>query len=118
MVKKVTHGINGVLRTLLEDPVTLSSEKSKRGDAECHSAHHRNQHNNSRSERHLDRSLTRARLGRPPTTESQGSMRQKVTFRIRPDLIDAYRDQSWEARGSLSRLVEKAMSEYRRQFRD
>lgn len=60
-----------------------------------------------------------ARLGRPFGTRANANRpREKVTVQIATSLIAEYRDQSWEARCSLSRLVEKALSEYRRQFRD
>ena len=98
------QGVNGVLQTLLTEPVKSANEReSPRKRIKTVSS---------------DRPATKARLGRPPQSSASSTARQKVTVRIRPDLIDAYRDQSWEARCSLSRLVEKAMSEYRRQFGD
>jgi uncharacterized protein (DUF4415 family) len=103
------QGVHGVLQTLLTEPVESGSEDAK---------------NRQRSSRKKakpatsSRPATKARLGRPPQSSASSTGRQKVTVRIRPDLIDAYRDQSWDARCSLSRLVEKAMSEYLRQSRD
>ena len=103
------QGVNGVLQTLLTEPVASGSEDAN------------NRQRSSRKKAKTAASCrpeTKARLGRPPQSSASSMARQKVTVRIRPDLIDAYRDQSWEARCSLSRLVEKAMSEYRRQFGD
>ena len=61
----------------------------------------------------------RARLGRPPGRSDNGhSPKEKATFRISSDLIAEYRDRSWEARCSLSGLVEEAMTAYRRRFRE
>jgi hypothetical protein len=55
----------------------------------------------------------RARLGRPPDNRS-GTMvpKQKVTLRVPSDLIDQYRDWSWEARCQLGELVERALFSY------
>lgn len=98
------QGVNGVLQTLLTEPGKCAKEREpfrkRRKSASSGSP------------------PKKARLGRPPQTLASDTDRQKVTVRIQPDLIDAYRDQSWEARCSLSHLVERAMSEYRRQFRD
>ncbi len=58
-----------------------------------------------------------ARLGRPPGTSGDArSPKEKATLRISSSLIAEYRDRSWEARCSLSGLVERAMIEYRQRF--
>ena len=60
-----------------------------------------------------------ARLGRPPGKSGDGhSPKEKATLRISSNLIAEYRDRSWEARCSLSGLVERAMVEYRQRFRE
>ncbi len=103
------QGVHGVLQTLLTKPVESGAKTS----------HNRQGSSRKKTKPAVScRPATKARLGRPPQSSASSMARQKVTVRIRPDLIDAYRDQSWEARCSLSRLVEKAMSEYRRQFGD
>ena len=57
-----------------------------------------------------------ARRGRPLSPRGcQGGRKEKVTFRISCELATSYRDWSWEARCSLSALVEKALREYHRQ---
>ena len=57
-----------------------------------------------------------ARRGRPLGPHGcQGGPKEKITFRISYELATAYRDWSWEARCSLSTLVEKALREYHRQ---
>jgi len=58
-----------------------------------------------------------ARLGRPPgKSGNTRSPKEKATLRISSTLIAEYRDRSWEARCSLSGLVERAMIEYRQRF--
>ena len=56
---------------------------------------------------------TGARRGRPmgPHRRESGP-KEKVTFRISSELATKYRNWSWEARCSLSTLVEKALREY------
>ena len=59
----------------------------------------------------------RARLGRPLGRHAEPqAAREKITVRIPSNLVAEYRDWSWDARSSLSGLVEKAMVEYRRRF--
>ena len=58
------------------------------------------------------RSPTKARVGRPPQSSVAAEARQKVTVRLRPELIEGYRDWSWDARTSLSSLVEEALADY------
>ena len=41
-----------------------------------------------------------------------GRSKQKVTLRVPSELIDEYRDWSWEARCQLSELVEQALLTY------
>ena len=59
-----------------------------------------------------DRPATKARVGRPPQSSVAAEARQKVTVRLRPELIEGYRDWSWDARTSLSSLVEAALADY------
>lgn len=57
----------------------------------------------------------KSRLGRPPACHNRlDAPREKVTLRIRSDLIAEYRDWSWEARCQLSELVERSLLCYRR----
>ena len=58
-----------------------------------------------------------ARRGRPVGKRTSASPREKVTLRISRNLVADYRDWSWDARCNLSRLVEKALAEYRNQHR-
>lgn len=50
-------------------------------------------------------------LGRPCDVRRP---KEKVTLRISSELATEYRDWSWEARCSLSALVEKALADYSR----
>ena len=55
----------------------------------------------------------RARRGRPPgKSELSRPAKEKVTVWIKKDLIDQYRDWSWEVRSQLSQLVERALTDY------
>ncbi len=90
------QGIEGVLQSLLAPPRVQPSHIEDQSK-------HENPHG--------------ARLGRPPRKSSDArSTKEKVTLRIPGSLIAEYRDRSWEARCSLSGLVEKAMVEYRHRF--
>jgi len=113
MVRERVRGIDGVLQTLLEKPIS-AAEKSqgdfgntRRLDVECKATAV------STEEQASTRLPVQARRGRPPASSENGSAKQKVTVRIRSELIQSYRDWSWEARSSLSRLVERALIEYR-----
>lgn len=55
----------------------------------------------------------RARIGRPPgkTTTGEG---HKVSLWLNKDLIDEYRDRSWDEHCQLSSLVEKALIHYKK----
>jgi hypothetical protein len=59
-----------------------------------------------------------ARLGQPPLSERQTTRpKQKVTLRVPSDLIEEYRDWSWEARCQLSELVSQALTIYHKSHR-
>ena len=97
------QGVNGVLQTLLTPPVESGAKTS----------HTRQDSSRKTTKPAVScRPATKARLGRPPQSSTDGPSRQKVTVRIRPDLIEGYRDWSWDARTSLSHLVEAALTDY------
>ena len=99
MTGKHIQGIDGVLGNLIS---ATSQETGRRPNA-------------ARQPRHDN--PQGARLGRPPGTPGNArSTKEKATLRISSSLIAEYRDRSWEARCSLSGLVERAMIEYRRRF--
>jgi hypothetical protein len=59
-----------------------------------------------------------ARRGRPPGQKTgEGAEKEKITLRISKALADEYRDWSWEERCQLGELVERAMSQYRKNRR-
>jgi uncharacterized protein (DUF4415 family) len=54
-----------------------------------------------------------ARAGRPPGKSSPKTQRKaKLTVRIDADLVEKYRDWSWDARCNLGELVGRAMRLY------
>ena len=56
-----------------------------------------------------------ARLGRPPGPRTgEGAPKEKATLRLDKQLMDEYRDWSWEERCQLGELVERALVEYRK----
>lgn len=56
-----------------------------------------------------------ARRGRPPGQKpGEAADKEKVTLRLNKELMDDYRDWSWEERCQLGELVEKAMLQYRK----
>ncbi len=92
------QGVNGVLQTLLTEPAKSANEReSPRKKIKTVSS---------------GRPATKARVGRPPQSSVTAEAREKVTVRLRPELIEGYRDWSWDARTSLSSLVEEALTDY------
>ena len=58
-----------------------------------------------------------ARRGRPPGRGTgEGSVKEKATFCVNKDLMDRYRDRSWDERCQVGELVEKAMLLLERQW--
>ena len=54
-----------------------------------------------------------ARAGRPPGKQLRNAQRrEKLTVRIDADLLEKYRDWSWDARCNLGELVGRAMRLY------
>ena len=100
------QGVNGVLQTLLSDkpePGMPQPEKSEKDRKTCRT---------NQMPAPSNRLTTKARLGRPPQSSVAAEARQKVTVRLQPELIEGYRDWSWDARTSLSSLVEEALADY------
>lgn len=59
---------------------------------------------------------TYARRGRPPGKKAGDSgEKEKVTLRLSKELVEEYRDWSWDERCQFGELVERAMSQYRKQ---
>jgi uncharacterized protein (DUF4415 family) len=55
-----------------------------------------------------------ARRGRPPGKKTgDGQDKEKVTLRLNKELMDEYRDWSWEERCQVGELVERALAQYR-----
>jgi len=99
MTSKRLEGIDGVLGNL----ISVTPQETGRRPNVARQPKHENPQ--------------RARLGRPPGKSGDARpAKEKATFRISGSLIAEYRDRSWEARCSLSGLVEKAMLEYRQRF--
>jgi hypothetical protein len=113
MVGPMVQGIDGVLRTLLAEPSTSSTHVRANAGSVGKSSRSNEQHATPHDDRQPTRPPTKARLGRPPVSSTETSARRKVTVRIRPELIDDYRNWSWDARSSLSHLVEQALIDYR-----
>jgi len=69
----------------------------------------------SEAARHGPRKGNHARPGRPPGKASAKSQpRLKLTVRIDADLVEEYRDWSWDARCNLGELVGVAMRRHLR----
>jgi hypothetical protein len=57
-----------------------------------------------------------ARRGRPPGKKTgDAAEKEKVTLRLNKELMDDYREWSWDERCQLGELVERALSQYRKQ---
>jgi hypothetical protein len=58
----------------------------------------------------------RARVGRPPGVPNGArTYKLKTTVYVNADILDYYRDWSWEARCNLGELVERALVAYKAQ---
>ena len=114
MTDKRLQGIDGVLGNLISARYQATDRRLNVAQEDHRSskpllAELQPKHVNSQS----------ARLGRPPGKPGDGrSPKEKATVRISSSLIAEYRDRSWEARCSLSGLVERAMIEYQRRFHE
>ena len=94
--KKSIAGIGGVIGGLISEPRLAADDLQ-------------------RSQREVTASPARphARTGRPPgRAASTSAQREKLTVRIDADLLEQYRDWSWEARCNLGELVSQAMRQY------
>ena len=113
MTGKLLQGIDGILDNL----ISASSRETERPPNVAQEDHRASKPTlAARQPRHDP--PQGARLGRPPGKSGDGrSPKEKATLRISSSLIAEYRDRSWEARCSLSGLVERAMIEYRQRFR-
>jgi uncharacterized protein (DUF4415 family) len=61
---------------------------------------------------------TKARLGRPPGKRTRTSgHKEKATLRLDAELMNDYREWSWELRCQLGELIERALADYRRRHR-
>lgn len=116
MTGKPIHGIEGVLANL----ISTASEKPLQAARITQTA--RKPFNSKPAaepsgNNHSD-DVQGARRGRPPGRHDRfQSAKDKVTLRISSNLATEYRDWSWEARCSLSGLVERALVDYCRNRR-
>ncbi len=116
MSGKSIHGIDGVLDGLIstasKKPMragTITRPAKKPFKRESSAEQPRNNHSDN---------VQGARRGRPlGRHDGLRSPKDKVTLRISSNLATEYRDWSWEARCSLSSLVERALVDYRRNRR-
>jgi hypothetical protein len=124
MNSKRLAGIDDVLSHLISTPTEGPSKHSKStyGEGESVPSKPSNpKRKDARTEKtpkkthEIDNSqhIQKARLGRPPAAKNAPhAPKEKLTVRIPRELAAEYRDWSWEARCSLSSLVERAMLEY------
>ncbi len=109
MTRQPLPGIDGVLSNLLS---------TGRAHSESIASNEPTPADHPRASATAESGLSRttgARRGRPlgPHCREAGP-KEKVTFRISCELATEYRNWSWEARCSLSTLVERALGEYYR----
>ena len=110
MTRQRLPGIDGILDSLLSTDHASAGPDHNNGSA---SPEHPRL--SQPAESHSARRKS-ARRGRPlGPHRCQGGPKEKVTFRISCELAATYRNWSWEARCSLSTLVEKALREYHHQ---
>lgn len=113
MTGKPIHGIHGVLAGLISTASETPSGTTEIGRPPREPF--RSKPVAEPSENNHSDDVQGARRGRPPGRHDRSlSAKDKVTFRISSNLATEYRDWSWEARCSLSGLVERALIDYRR----
>ena len=108
----MVSGIDGVLQALLAEPATSTGRCEELAVETGRLKRKPQTRTHQRKGSQLDEIHAEARRGRPPASSASVSTKQKVTIRIRSELIDTYRDWSWEVRSSLSQLIERALVEY------
>ena len=59
------------------------------------------------------------RLGRPPGKKAaEQPLKEKTTLWVSAEVMAVYREWSWELRCNLGELIERALDEHRRRYRD
>ena len=108
----MVSGIDGVLQALLAEPATSTGQHKELSVETGRLKRKPQTRTHQRKGSQPNEIHAEARRGRPPASPASASTKQKVTIRIRSELIDTYRDWSWEVRSSLSQLIERALVEY------
>lgn len=74
--------------------------------------------NRDRKQGTVTKEKARARTGRPPGIRNGSrAHNEKVTVHINSELMDFYRNLSWEVRCNLGELIERAMVAYKQNRR-
>lgn len=124
MAAKQLKGVGGVLGGLLspELAVTETSEPSAKPApaaptteaAEPAAAEQPTTSEPKAKSRQSAQPKIQARRGRPPGRRAgDAPEKEKVTLRLSKELMDEYRDWSWDEHCQLGDLVERALSQYR-----
>ena len=74
----------------------------------------------SKTVRQAQSAPIKARQGRPPGVKPKtGPVREKVTIYVSKDLMNEFRERSWDERKNIGVLVESALIDYKeRNFKD
>lgn len=124
MAQKPLKGVGGVLGSLISPaPVPAEIPESKPAQVALPAEEKRTEVPEHPAEAVADekprqhaQARTQARRGRPPGRKAGEAVdKEKVTLRLSKELMDDYRDWSWEERCQLGELVERAMIQYRKQ---
>lgn len=124
MAAKQLKGVGGVLGGLIspEPPASVLSEpplKSTPPAAEAESADAEPAEQPAppvakAKPRSSAQPKIQARRGRPPGRKAgEAGDKEKVTLRLSKELVEEYRDWSWDERCQFGELVERALSQYR-----
>jgi uncharacterized protein (DUF4415 family) len=119
MAAKQLKGVGGVLGGLLspEPPTSTSSEPAINPTVDSTVEPASNEQAAipvvKATVRHPAHPKTHARRGRPPGSKAgEGADKEKVTLRLNKELMDAYRDWSWDKRCQVGELVEEALAQH------
>jgi uncharacterized protein (DUF4415 family) len=117
MAAKQLKGVGGVLGSLLSpsSTQTVTPEPENKPAEPARSEQTESPAVSPAKARPSAPARTQARRGRPPGKKTgEVSEKEKVTLRLSKELMDEYREWSWEERCQLGELVERALTQYRK----
>ena len=118
MARKPLKGVGGVLGSLISPEADVTSPEPPPEPTQTEPLHRPEATAPGGKPRTHTQPRPQARRGRPPGKKAgEGGDKEKVTLRLNKELMDEYRDWSWDERCQLGELVERALNQYRQRRR-